>query len=356
MKQILFSLTILLLLSSCTRLPGTEVPSITYESEYTQCFAEIRDRIDYYHPYLEELGIDKNDIYQRYLSASKEVDNSTQFTSILYAFVQELGDANIIIHYNNKFIQCPTKVKDYPAFNLTSGELYTGNLWSEDGTYTYPFYIKSVSRTHSKDSCSNYQLLLSDAYTWECFTKAQEESLHTYLSSLSDRAIAGLVLDLRGAYYIDFRFIRNILSYFYETGTHTIYEYQASPTVEIETCTVEGNGILANLPISIIVNERTIGEWALFARILKDRDNVAIISRSNGGVGCLHGRFGFSLLGVELCCPMLRTFVSQVACYSPLKPEVLVDWEGTESEYGNLGYTDNIDYCLAAALDFIDSF
>lgn len=351
MKRILFSLTIVLLLASCTQ---PEVPTITHENEYAQCFADMWDILDAYHSYLEELGINRNDIYKRYLSAAAEVATPTQFTKLMNAFVQEIGDPNIIIDYNHQFIQCPTKVKDYPAFNLVSGDLYTGNLWSEDGAYTYPFYTKSVSRTHANDSRSNYQLLLFGDYTWKSPTQAQKDSLYTYLSSLSDRATDGLILDLRGSYYIDFTSIRDILPYFYEKGTHTICEYQTSPTAETETCTIEGNGILANLPISIIVNERTMGEWALFARILQDRDNVAIISRSNGGAGCMHGRFGFPL-GVELCCPMYRTFVSQTACYSPFKPEVFVEWEGTESEHGNLGYTDNIDYCIAAALDFIDS-
>lgn len=348
MKNRIFFFALLVgLFASCGEKNPPELKNYSEEFDY------VWHVLDANYPYFDYVTLDMDSAYRKYMRIAKKVTHPYNFGILMSAFSLEFGDPNVDIRFPDKAQGTPYRLstKDYPAINLFPNELYIGGQINEESasgecTNIGPMLFKQVYRPTDLGRKTYPLIVCSGANRVSEIAKQQ---LFQALSSLSTSSVEGLVLDLRCNRNIDTEFIQKLLPYFYEAGSHQLYEYRSNTSTADETYAIEGNGVLANMPIAVIVNESTIGECSWFARILKPRSNVAIIGRANAGPGCLR-TLSDEYEGVAVKYPSARieTF------YDPLVPEVFVEWEGSDDTVlASKGYT--IDYCLAAALDFIDA-
>lgn len=349
MKRILFFAVVVGLFASC-------VPDPEF-NDYTKEFDYVWQTLDANYLYFDYVTLDMDKAYKDYMRRAKEVKSQYFFGEMIQDFLVELGDPNLDVNYPGQAqafaYRIPTN--DYPARNLFSNDLYIGGTFSDEIAAGEcinigPMLFKQVYRTTERKL---YPLIVCMSYLR--VSENIEQQSRQALSSLSVFPYEGFVLDLRCNRGIDAEFMQKLLPYFYEEGTHQLYAFRSTSSSDEETYTIEGNGMFANIPIAVLVNESTTGEASWFARVLKSRSNVAVVGRANAGPGCLSAvSEEYEGVSVEYPSTRIETF------YNPLVPEIFVDWAGSNDEKDLLlfggNYPDKIDYCLVAALDFIDSY
>lgn len=364
MKQSVLLALLLGLLSACQ--PSVE--DILKENDYAKSFDYVWNTLDANYPYFDYVTIDmdkKSESYENYIRRTEKITDTHEFRKLLHDFTEEFNDPNIILNYSSQGISCLNLItsKDYRASNLCATDKYIGGQYEEElnngeCAIEGPFLFKWVYREMTNGSRNIYPLIV-------CFPSGEirPDSIAdnilqklTYYSSLIQYypSTKGIVLDLRCCYCFDSDFIQKLAPYMFEKGKHELYPSPASSNVPY---TIEGNGLLANIPIAVIVNEGTIGESSWLARVLQPRENIAIVGRANAGPGCIRVT-SEEKNGISVTYPSARIERDGTTFYDPLVPEILVDWAGGDATVlGVQGeYSDNLDYCLSAALDFIDSY
>lgn len=358
MKRFIFYFALIVgFFSSCQ----PSIDEILKENDYAKSFDHVWQTLDANYPYFDYTTLDMDKKYNEYIRRAEEVSDAKELGRLLDDFLKEFSDPNILVDYPEQTwsIAYNIPTKDFPAYNLFANDLYVGGEMQdelENGTCTRigPTLVKWVYRTTSNGGQNLYPLILCTNQTYIHDT-IQQQILAT-LPLLANTPIEGIVLDLRCMRFLDVDFIEKFVPYFYEPGTHHLYEYSHNSSTDKQTYTIEGNGLLANTTIAIIVNESTTGEFSWLARVLQARENIAIVGRAEGGPGCLHTQSA-GCNGVKVNYPSARIEKDGQTFYDPLGPEIWVDWVGNDDPVtGNRGYPDNIDYCLVAALDFIDSY
>lgn len=354
MKRSIFYFALIVgLFSSCQ--PSTD--DILKDNDYAKSFDHVWQTLDANYPYFDYVKLDMDKKYQEYIHRTEEVRDAKGLGTLLDDFLKEFDDPNVLVDYPEQAwsIAYNIPTKDYPANNLFANDMYIGGTMQDElekGTCKCigPMLFKIVSRNSGRNI---YPLIVYTSHTYIHDTIQQQilATLPQYINTLTK----GLVLDLRTNRFSSVDFVEKILPYFYESGTHQLYAYSSNSSTNAQTYTVVGNGVLAKIPIAILVNESTTGECSWLARVLQSRENVAIVGRADGGPGCLHTQ-SEGCNGVRVAYPSARIEKDEQTFYDPLVPEILVDWEGNDDPItGNRGYSDNIDYCLVAAMDFIDS-
>jgi hypothetical protein len=358
MKRSIFYFALIVgFFSSCQ----PSIDEILKENDYAKSFDHVWQTLDANYPYFDYTTLDMDKKYNEYIRRAEEVSDAKELGRLLDDFLKEFSDPNILVDYPEQTwsIAYNIPTKDFPAYNLFANDLYVGGEMQdelENGTCTRigPTLVKWVYRTTSNGGENLYPLILCTNQTYIHDT-IQQQILAT-LPLLANTPIEGIVLDFRCMRFLDVDFIEKFVPYFYEPGTHHLYEYSNNSSTDKQTYTIEGNGLLANTTIAIIVNESTTGEFSWLARVLQARENIAIVGRAEGGPGCLYTQSA-GCNGVKVNYPSARIEKDGQTFYDPLVPEIWVDWVGNDDPVtGNRGYPDNIDYCLVAALDFIDSY
>lgn len=353
-RFILFFALVIGLFCSCRPRPEVILP----ESEYPECFDHVWKTLDANYPYFDYVTLDMDKAREKYMQLAEEVRHPRIFGDLLFAFLKELDDPNTHVRFpeqaHSYAYNIPTK--DYPAINLFANDLYIGGTMQDELEKGTCMRIASVLfKIVYRNSGSNVYPLIVWTSRDHIHDTIQQQILAT-LPQCMNTLTKGMVLDLRTNRSSSVDFAEKFVPYFYEPGTHHLYEYSNNSSTDKQTYTIEGNGLLANTPIAIIVNESTTGECSWLARVLQSRENVAIVGRADGGPGCLHTQ-SEDYKGVSVKYPSARIEKDGQTFYDPLVPEILVEWEGNDDPItGNRGYPDNIDYCLVAALDFIDSY
>jgi hypothetical protein len=365
MKRILFFAVVVGLFASCE----PRINDILEESRYAQGFDFIWQTLDANYPYFDYRTLNMNKEYKRYIRAIADEETEEGYHNALLSFLCTFGDPNIGINYRSRDFKYvftfpyDIPVKDYAAYNLYTNDIYAGVLFEDDPispeTFMDDIHVKFVQRKLSDGRLKNYPLLICGvgASSVNQHQSESEKMMAIMTSAMMMEYIkGGVVLDFRCSSSFNSVFAQKIVPYLFESGQHELYTSILSGK-EL-SYTIGGNGMYAQVPIAIIVNEATGGECSWLARILKDRPNVAIIGRANAGPGCISTVAEGN--GVRLLYPDFRMEKDGVSFYEPLEPELLVDWAGSNDEedikmFGG-NYPDKIDYCLVAALDFIDSF
>ena len=354
MKRSIFYFALIVgFFSSCQ----PSIDDILKDNDYAKSFDHVWQTLDANYPYFDYTTLDMDKKYKEYIRRTEEVSDAKEMGRLLDDFLKEFRDLNVFVYYPELgSITYDILTRDFPAYNLFANDLYIGETFQDDvknGTLIQvgPMYLKKVYRNGGQNI---YPLIFCTNQTYIHDT-IQQQILAT-LPLLANTPIEGIVLDFRRMRSLDVDFIEKFVPYFYEPGTHHLYEYSNDSSTGEQTYTIEGNGLLANTAIAIIVNESTTGECSWLARVLQARENIAIVGRAEGGPGCLHTQSA-GCNGVKVIYPSARIEKDGQTFYDPLVPEILVEWEGNDDPItGNRGYPDNIDYCLVAALDFIDSY
>ena len=358
MKRSIFYFALIVgFFSSCQ----PSIDDILKDNDYAKSFDHVWQTLDANYPYFDYTTLDMDKKYKEYIRRTEEVSDAKELAWLLDDFLEEFRDLNVLVYYpelggSSTYTMLTRLTRDFPAYNLFANDLYVGGEIQdefENGTLIHvgPMYLKKVYRNGGQNI---YPLIICTNQTYIHDT-IQQQILAT-LPLLANTPIEGIVLDFRRMQYLDVDFIEKFVPYFYEPGTHHLYEYSNNSSIGEQTYTIEGNGLLANTAIAIIVNESTAGEFSWLARVLQARENIAIVGRAEGGPGCLHTQSA-GCNGVKVNYPSARIEKDGQTFYDPLVPEIWVDWVGNDDPVtGNRGYPDNIDYCLVAALDFIDSY
>ena len=358
-------------MAGCFWLCACQEPAISDEEDIIQIllnnyyavqFDDMWEVLDMYYPFFDYMDADFDSLRITTIKRMKNVSSDKQFASVVQQFCREMGEPDIYFTAGDSLYKgYSIATQDCQA--LQAGERGSFASYSASGNsniLTEWCAFNTLLRS-TNDSTRVYGLMLPLYYpkyvSWEHIERLKE-----FVLSYPD--IQGLVLDIRNRDIVTPAY--RLVSCFYETGTHVVctsttraaidenipLSQQRDSLGKAHEYRIVGNGLLSDIPIAIIVNEATTGEYAWLAHILAERDNVAIISRTYGGGGCesintYYGNIQHIIL------PYSRSVTANYVCYEPLLPDIPVAWEGYELNH----YDPNTeDMCIVAALDFIDKY
>lgn len=338
-----------------------DIIQILLNNDYAVRFDDMWEVLDMYYPFFDYIDADFDSLRVTTIKRMKNVSSDEQFARVVQQFCKEMGEPDIYFTAGDSLYKgYSIATQDCQA--ILAGEQGAFASYSASGNsniQTEWCAFNTLLRS-TDDSAIVYGLMLPLYYTKAYLPKEQVEQLKQFILSHSD--IQGLVLDIRNRDIMTS--ITILLPYFYEQGRHVVCTYNERAAIDENIplsqqrdslsktyeCTTIGNGLLSDMPIAIIVNEATSGEYAWLAHVLAERDNVAIISRTYGGGGSqkynmYHGK-------QHIISPCIRSVTANYVCYEPLQPDIPVNWEGYGANLYN-PYTE--DMCIGAALDFIDN-
>lgn len=339
-----------------------DIIQILLNNDYAVQFDDMWEVLNMYYPFFDYMDADFDSLRITTIRRMKNVSSDEQFASVVQQFCREMGEPNIYFTVGDSLYKgYYISTQDCQA--LQAGEQGSFASYSASGNsniLTEWCAFNTLLRS-TDNSTRVYGLMLPLYYPKTYLPKEQVEQLKQFVLSHSD--IQGLVLDLRNRDIMTS--ITILLPYFYEPGRHVVCTYNRRAAIDDNIplsqqrdslgkpyeCTTIGNGLLSDMPIAIIVNEATSGEYAWLAHVLAERDNVAIISRTCGGRGSQSSNMYYCKQHIIL--PCIRSVTANYVCYELLQPDILVKWKG----YGLSHYDPNIeDLCIEVALNFIDGY
>lgn len=347
-----------LLFTGCTggNTISQERPQIVLDSlsKFERIFAESWLSIDSNYVYFTDDSNQWWDVYQQYLTPARACYDATSLCAFFADFSSSECNGNILINYKKAEL-----IPTMPTYKDKSSTLNTSFKCSEYKHHNYFFAVsgflcQQICRTNDEDPI--YNVLIAKNTSYPISYSVELLQLLAMLHSSN-----GTIIDLRDNFILNSNTALYILSLCLGDGetinlhlkkraswkNHT----KMTPAVEFP---IKGEGLLANVPIAIIVNEGTRNVANIFAHALASRDNVEIIGRAPSGGG--NGFFDSDSVGVDAYLYYPKALIdgpNHESYADSLRPERIVAWEGWEKADDSYRYADP---CVLAAMNFIDTY
>lgn len=173
------------------------------------------------------------------------------------------------------------------------------------------------------------------------------------LDSVSENTVSGYIFDLRGVSSSVYTSVSDILSGFVGTGEIASAVYKNNSTRIVAESFDEG---FTNLPVSIIIDEKTGGSAELIAEALRDRCGGVTVGETSSGYGTLQESRTFNDgSAIEISVAVI-TPAAENGAYNEtgITPEFFVEYDG-EYEREPVNYTRSTDLQFKKAIEVISS-
>lgn len=190
-------------------------------------------------------------------------------------------------------------------------------------------------------------------FTFSSVNEASGAKMSELMSAYEESAVTGYIFDLRGVSSGVYGSVSEILSRFVDGGEIASAVYKNNSTrIVAET----PGGDFTNLPISIIIDEKTGGSAELIAEALRDRANGVTVGETSMGNGTLQETRTFNDgTAIEISVAYIRP-TAENGYYNKtgITPEFVVEYDG-ERERDPSGYAASSDIQLKKAVEVIAS-
>ena len=173
------------------------------------------------------------------------------------------------------------------------------------------------------------------------------------LNNYTDSVITGYVFDLRGVSSGVYSSVSDIVSSFVDAENIAFAEYKNQSTRVVAEST---DGYFTNLPVSIIIDEKTGGSAELIADILREYAGGITVGETSSGYGTLQETRTFNDgTAIEISVALIKRG-SDGGTYNEtgISPEFMVEYDGAY-ETNPAGYMDSSDTQLKKAVEVIST-
>lgn len=189
-----------------------------------------------------------------------------------------------------------------------------------------------------------------------CFTflsvnEATGTRMQALLDAYSESRVSGYIFDLRGVSGSVYSSVGAVVSPFTEAGTVASAVYKNNSTRIVAE---SAGGSFTDLPISIIIDEKTGGSAELIAEALRDRSSGVTVGENTMGWGTLQETRTFNDgTAIEISVAVIRP-EAENGSYNEtgITPEFFVEYDG-EREPDPSAYTASDDIQLKKAVEVI---
>lgn len=350
------------------------LPPRTTESEYTQLFDAVWNKIDSAYVFFDLMSCNWDSLHKVYYYRAESVTTEDEFIDMMTEMFEAIEDPYIyLFHHGHAIVSVPKKYKPLDGDNLLckqkqdTYEIPVGAQYTamDDGSFRSASVIRINKSTN--DTSWYHAVVLSGIVSDE--KKVNGITFASKIKNLhSDAKAKGLIFDLRGCKQLHLSIAPMVLQTLYPLGksyslTAQVRSQSSSnhlAMIDVDTYSMTGMGCYENKPIVILVNEAVMLEAHTVATILSELPNVIIVGRSpssgRGGV-CAGQIIGSSInmTNDTIYGPAIRLSNATHSNFNaPLLPDKLINWTPTEEYHSHYGYI--YDKCLDAALDCIDAY
>ena len=190
-------------------------------------------------------------------------------------------------------------------------------------------------------------------FTFSSINAATGAKMTELLSQYDTSSVSGFIFDLRGVSSGVYSPVSEILNRFVEAGEIASAVYKNNSTrIVAET----SGGDFTNLPVSIIIDEKTGGSAELIAEALRDHANGVTVGENTMGSGTLQETRTFNDgTAIEISVAVIRPSAEN-AEYNDvgITPEFIVEYDGAKETEPVL-YAETADIQLKKAIEVIAS-
>ena len=180
---------------------------------------------------------------------------------------------------------------------------------------------------------------------------ATGQKMTQLLTAYADSTITGYIFDLRGVSSGVYSSVSEILARFVQPGEIASAVYKNNSTrIVAETDDAD----FTNLPVSIIIDEKTGGSAELIAQALRDKASGTTVGEVSSGSGTLRETRTFNDgTAIEISVAVIRP-AAENAGYNEvgITPEFIVEYDG-DIETDPANYADSADLQLKKAVEVI---
>jgi len=190
-------------------------------------------------------------------------------------------------------------------------------------------------------------------FTFSSINNATGTKMNKLLDSYADSVITGYVFDLRGVSGSVYEPVSDILARFVEAENIAYAEYKNLSTRVVAE---SADGYFTNLPVSIIIDEKTGGSAELIAAVLRDHAQGITVGENSSGYGTLQETRTFNDgTAIEISVALIKRGSDGVTYNETgISPEFVVEYEG-ERESDPANYMSSADLQLKKAVEVIST-
>ncbi len=190
-------------------------------------------------------------------------------------------------------------------------------------------------------------------FIFSSVNNATGSKMSKLLNNYTDSVITGYVFDLRGVSSGVYSSVSDIVSSFVDAENIAFAEYKNQSTRVVAEST---DGYFTNLPVSIIIDEKTGGSAELIADILREYADGITVGETSSGYGTLQETRTFNDgTAIEISVALIKRG-SDGGTYNEtgISPEFMVEYDGAY-ETNPAGYMDSSDTQLKKAVEVIST-
>lgn len=190
-------------------------------------------------------------------------------------------------------------------------------------------------------------------FSFSSINSATGAKMTKLLGTYTDSAVSGYVFDLRGVSSGVYEPVSEILASFVDGENLAYAEYKNNSTKVVAEST---DGYFTNLPVSIIIDEKTGGSAELIALALRDCAGGITVGENSSGYGTLQETRTFNDgTAIEISVAIIkRGSDGSTFNETGIAPEFTVEYDaGYETEFSN--YTNTSDPQLKKAVEVIST-
>jgi len=190
-------------------------------------------------------------------------------------------------------------------------------------------------------------------FIFSSVNNATGSKMSKLLNNYTDSVITGYVFDLRGVSSGVYSSVSDIVSSFVDAENIAFAEYKNQSTRVVAEST---DGYFTNLPVSIIIDEKTGGSAELIADILREYAGGITVGETSSGYGTLQETRTFNDgTAIEISVALIkRGSDGETYNETGISPEFMVEYDGAY-ETNPAGYMDSSDTQLKKAVEVIST-